>query len=64
MPLPDAGTLLLFMTAALALNVTPGPDMLLRRVAAHAAGYWGDVYRLGVTAGLTRAAVSLAARAD
>lgn len=28
MPLPDAGTLALFMTAALALNVTPGPDML------------------------------------
>lgn len=28
MPFPDAGTLALFMTAALALNVTPGPDML------------------------------------
>jgi RhtB (resistance to homoserine/threonine) family protein len=28
MSLPDANTLLLFMTAALALNVTPGPDML------------------------------------
>jgi threonine/homoserine/homoserine lactone efflux protein len=26
--LPDGATLLLFMTAALALNVTPGPDML------------------------------------
>jgi len=28
MSLPDTNTLLLFMTAALALNVTPGPDML------------------------------------
>jgi threonine/homoserine/homoserine lactone efflux protein len=28
MILPDFATLLLFMTAGLALNVTPGPDML------------------------------------
>ena len=28
MPMPDAHSLVLFMLAALALNVTPGPDML------------------------------------
>lgn len=50
--LPDAGTLLLFMTAALALNVTPGPDMLY--VVARSVGEGraaGIVSALGIAAG-------------
>ena len=50
--LPDAGTLLLFMTAALALNVTPGPDMLY--VVARSVGEGraaGIVSSLGIAAG-------------
>ena len=50
--LPDTGTLLLFMTAALALNVTPGPDMLY--VVARSVGEGraaGIVSSLGIAAG-------------
>jgi threonine/homoserine/homoserine lactone efflux protein len=50
--LPDAATLLLFMTAALALNVTPGPDMLY--VVARSVGEGraaGVVSSLGIAAG-------------
>ena len=50
--LPDASTLLLFMTAALALNVTPGPDMLY--VVARSVGEGraaGVVSSLGIAAG-------------
>jgi threonine/homoserine/homoserine lactone efflux protein len=49
---PDAGTLLLFMTAALALNVTPGPDMLY--VIARSVGEGrtaGIISSLGIAAG-------------
>ena len=52
MILPDAATLLLFMTAALALNVTPGPDMLY--VIARSVGEGrtaGIVSSLGIAAG-------------
>ena len=52
MILPDAATLLLFMTAALALNVTPGPDMLY--VIARSAGEGrtaGIISSLGIAAG-------------
>ena len=50
--LPDASTLLLFMTAALALNVTPGPDMLY--VVARSVGEGraaGVISSLGIAAG-------------
>lgn len=50
--LPDTGTLLLFMTAALALNVTPGPDMLY--VATRSVGEGraaGVMSSLGIAAG-------------
>jgi threonine/homoserine/homoserine lactone efflux protein len=50
--LPDPGTLLLFMTAALALNVTPGPDMLY--VVARSVGEGraaGVISSLGIAAG-------------
>ena len=50
--LPDSGTLLLFMTAALALNVTPGPDMLY--VVARSVGEGraaGVISSLGIAAG-------------
>jgi RhtB (resistance to homoserine/threonine) family protein len=50
--LPDAGTLLLFITAALALNVTPGPDMLY--VVARSIGEGraaGIISALGIAAG-------------
>jgi threonine/homoserine/homoserine lactone efflux protein len=50
--LPDAATLLLFMTAALALNVTPGPDMLY--VIARSVGEGraaGIISSLGIAAG-------------
>jgi threonine/homoserine/homoserine lactone efflux protein len=50
--LPDGGTLLLFMTAALALNVTPGPDMLY--VVARSVGEGraaGIISALGIAAG-------------
>jgi threonine/homoserine/homoserine lactone efflux protein len=49
---PDVATLLLFMTAALALNVTPGPDMLYvvgRSVGEGRAA--GIVSALGIAAG-------------
>ena len=52
MLLPDVGTLLLFMTAALALNVTPGPDMLY--VVARSVGEGraaGIISSLGIAAG-------------
>ena len=52
MSLPDTNTLLLFMTAALALNVTPGPDMLY--VVARSAGEGraaGIISSLGIAAG-------------
>ena len=52
MILPDASTLLLFMTAALALNVTPGPDMLY--VVARSVGEGraaGIISALGIAAG-------------
>jgi threonine/homoserine/homoserine lactone efflux protein len=52
MSLPDTNTLLLFMTAALALNVTPGPDMLY--VVARSVGEGraaGVVSSLGIAAG-------------
>jgi threonine/homoserine/homoserine lactone efflux protein len=52
MILPDASTLLLFMTAALALNVTPGPDMLY--VIARGVGEGraaGIISALGIAAG-------------
>ena len=52
MILPDAATLLLFMTAALALNVTPGPDMLY--VIARSVGEGraaGIISSLGIAAG-------------
>ena len=52
MILPDASTLLLFMTAALALNVTPGPDMLY--VIARGVGEGraaGIISSLGIAAG-------------
>src|SRR5687768_12195575 len=52
MSLPDTNTLLLFMTAALALNVTPGPDMLY--VVARSVGEGraaGIVSSLGIAAG-------------
>jgi threonine/homoserine/homoserine lactone efflux protein len=52
MILPDASTLLLFMTAALALNVTPGPDMLY--VVARSVGEGraaGIISSLGIAAG-------------
>jgi threonine/homoserine/homoserine lactone efflux protein len=51
--LPDAHSLLLFMAAALALNLTPGPDMLY--VAARSAGEGreaGIASSLGIAAGL------------
>ncbi|MGQ0712796.1 MAG: LysE family translocator [Gemmatimonadaceae bacterium] len=50
--LPDPGTLVLFMTAALALNVTPGPDMLY--VVARSVGEGrtaGIISSLGIAAG-------------
>ena len=50
--LPDGSTLLLFMTAALALNVTPGPDMLY--VVARSVGEGraaGVISALGIAAG-------------
>jgi RhtB (resistance to homoserine/threonine) family protein len=50
--LPDLGTLVLFMTAALALNVTPGPDMLY--VIARSVGEGrtaGIISSLGIAAG-------------
>lgn len=50
--LPDGSTLLLFMTAALALNVTPGPDMLY--VVARSVGEGrasGVISSLGIAAG-------------
>jgi threonine/homoserine/homoserine lactone efflux protein len=50
--LPETGTLLLFMTAALALNVTPGPDMLY--VLARSVGEGraaGVISSLGIAAG-------------
>jgi threonine/homoserine/homoserine lactone efflux protein len=50
--LPDPGTLLLFMMAALALNVTPGPDMLY--VIARSVGEGrteGVISSLGIAAG-------------
>jgi threonine/homoserine/homoserine lactone efflux protein len=50
--LPDPGTLLLFMMAALALNVTPGPDMLF--VIARSVGEGrteGVISSLGIAAG-------------
>lgn len=50
--LPDPSTLLLFMTAALALNVTPGPDMLY--VVARSVGEGraaGVISSLGIAAG-------------
>ena len=52
MSLPDTSTLLLFMTAALALNVTPGPDMLY--VVARSVGEGraaGIISSLGIAAG-------------
>src|SRR5687768_8130280 len=52
MSLPDTNTLLLFMTAALALNVTPGPDMLY--VVARSVGEGraaGIISSLGIAAG-------------
>jgi threonine/homoserine/homoserine lactone efflux protein len=52
MSLPDTNTLLLFMTAALALNVTPGPDMLY--VVARSVGEGraaGVISALGIAAG-------------
>ena len=52
MILPDLGTLVLFMTAALALNVTPGPDMLY--VIARSVGEGrtaGIISSLGIAAG-------------
>src|SRR5688572_1579633 len=52
MSLPDTSTLLLFMTAALALNVTPGPDMLY--VVARSVGEGraaGVISSLGIAAG-------------
>ena len=52
MSLPDTNTLLLFMTAALALNVTPGPDMLY--VVARSVGDGraaGVISSLGIAAG-------------
>src|SRR5687767_5428526 len=52
MTLPDTNTLLLFMTAALALNVTPGPDMLY--VVARSVGEGraaGIISALGIAAG-------------
>src|SRR5918992_2598147 len=52
MSLPDTNTLLLFMTAALALNVTPGPDMLY--VVARSVGEGraaGVISSLGIAAG-------------
>ncbi|HJR67956.1 MAG TPA: LysE family translocator [Gemmatimonadaceae bacterium] len=52
MSLPDTNTLLLFMMAALALNVTPGPDMLY--VVARSVGEGraaGVISSLGIAAG-------------
>ena len=52
MSLPETNTLLLFMTAALALNVTPGPDMLY--VVARSVGEGraaGVISSLGIAAG-------------
>lgn len=52
MSLPDTNTLLLFMAAALALNVTPGPDMLY--VVARSVGEGraaGIISALGIAAG-------------
>ena len=52
MSLPDTNTLLLFMMAALALNVTPGPDMLY--VVARSVGEGraaGIISSLGIAAG-------------
>jgi threonine/homoserine/homoserine lactone efflux protein len=50
--MPDASTLLLFMTAALALNVTPGPDMLYVATRSSSEGRTaGVVSALGIAAG-------------
>lgn len=64
--IPELHSLALFMTAALALNLTPGPDMLY--VAARSAGQGrasGIASALGITAGslvhLTLVALGLAA---
>src|SRR5918999_1771504 len=50
--MPNATTLLLFMTAALALNVTPGPDMLYVAARSTSEGRTaGIVSALGIAAG-------------
>jgi threonine/homoserine/homoserine lactone efflux protein len=50
--MPDGQTLLLFLTAALALNLTPGPDMLYVATRSSAEGRSaGIVSALGIAAG-------------
>jgi threonine/homoserine/homoserine lactone efflux protein len=50
--LPDARTLLLFMSASLALNITPGPDMLYVAARSSSEGRTaGIVSALGIGAG-------------
>ncbi len=63
--MPDLSTLALFMAAALALNLTPGPDMLFCFASGVGRGRWaGAVAALGIGAGclvhLLAAAVGLA----
>ena len=66
MPMPEPHALLLFMTAALALNVTPGPDMLYVATRSASEGRAaGIVSALGIGAGtlvhITAVALGLSA---